>query len=72
MTPTAIRRTNHRAALCVCWNYFEPHLARAICSLANIHEGRASIRWDRLAPDEQDHIEAVIHTMAEACEERAA
>lgn len=69
---TAVRQTSHCAALCVCWNYFEPHLARSICSLANIHEGRASIRWDLLTPDEQDRIEAVIHTMAEAREERAA
>ena len=69
---SVIRRTTHNAPLCVCWNYFDQHLARAICNLANIHEGRASVRWDTLTPDEQDRIEAVIHTMAEAREERAA
>ena len=72
IAPSAVRVTRHNAPLCVCWNYFEQYLSRAICNLANIHEGRASVRWDALAPDEQDRIEAVIHTMAEAREERAA
>lgn len=71
-TASAVRMTRHKAPLCVCWNYFSPYLARSICNLASIHEGRASIRWDALTPDEQDRIEAVIHTMAEAREERAA
>ena len=71
--PSVIRHTRHKAALCVCWNYFQPQLARSIAALAHvIPESKASMRWECLTPDEQDRIEAVIHTMAEAREERAA
>lgn len=69
---SAVRITHHKAPLCVCWNYFHPHLARSICALAGIPKEKGGIRWDLLTPDEQDRIEAVIHTMAEAREERAA
>lgn len=69
---SAVRRTRHHAPLCVCWNYFSQHLARSIADLAHVPSSKASLRWDALTPDEQDRIEAVIHTMAEAREERAA
>ena len=72
MTDSVVRRTRHHAPLCVCWNYFHQGLAGAICAQASIPKEKASFRWECLTPDEQDRIEAVIHTMAEAREERAA
>lgn len=70
--PSVVRHTHHKAPLCVCWNYFESHLSLAICELASIDLKKFSMRWEYLTPDEQDRVEAVIHTMAEAREERAA
>lgn len=69
---SVIRRTRHHAPLCVCWNYFHPHLARSIAALAGIPREKAGVRWELLTPEEQDRVADVIHTMAEAREERAA
>jgi len=67
---TAVRRTAHNAPLCVCWNYFQPHLARAVCALANVPRDKASFRWENLTAAERRAVADVIHVMAERAEEK--